>query len=146
MDADDITQEVLIRLWKNIDNFNIMAAKSYIMKITHNLCIDYLRKNQAMTVKMVDIDEIFEETYADKKQDIDKFVHTAMITEKIKEAIQRLPETLRSIIILYEIQELKYTEISKILNIPVNSVKVYLFRARKKLQEELNEYAKLETA
>ena len=44
MDADDITQEVLIRIWKNIERFNILAAKTWIMKTTHNLCIDYLRK------------------------------------------------------------------------------------------------------
>ena len=46
MDADDVTQEVLIRIWNNIGSFNIKAAKSWIMKTTHNLCIDYLRKRQ----------------------------------------------------------------------------------------------------
>ncbi len=47
MDADDITQEVLIKIWKNINQFNILAAKTWIMKTTHNLCIDYLRRRKS---------------------------------------------------------------------------------------------------
>ena len=65
MDADDITQEVFIRLWKNIDNFNMGSAASYIMKITHNLCLDYIRKNKLSLSREHAIDEIFEETYSD---------------------------------------------------------------------------------
>ena len=70
--------------------------------------------------------------------------HFKMIALKVKEAIQRLPENLRSVFVLYEIEEMKYKEISKALDLPVNSVKVYLLRARKKLQEELKDYARQE--
>jgi RNA polymerase sigma-70 factor (ECF subfamily) len=63
-----------------------------------------------------------------------------MMASKVKEAVQRLPDNLRSVFVLYEIEELKYKEISMALDIPINTVKVYLLRARKKLQEELKEY------
>ena len=56
MDADDITQEVFIKIWNNINNFNIKAAKSWIMRTTHNLCIDYLRKQQTSQKREVNID------------------------------------------------------------------------------------------
>ena len=46
MDAEDVTQEVLIRVWKNLNSFKIRSANSYIMKITHNLSIDMIRKRQ----------------------------------------------------------------------------------------------------
>ncbi len=59
---------------------------------------------------------------------------------KVKESIERLPENLRSIFVMYEINGLKYREISDSLEMPVNTVKVYLMRARKKLQEELKHY------
>ena len=59
---------------------------------------------------------------------------------KINEHIEELPENLKSVFVLYEVQGFKYKEISKILDIPINSVKVYLLRARKKLQEGLREY------
>ena len=51
MDADDVTQEVLIKVWKHIGDFNILAAKTWIMRTTHNLCIDYLRKRKSENTK-----------------------------------------------------------------------------------------------
>ena len=58
MDADDVTQEVLIRLWKNLDNFNLNAAGSYIMRMTHNLCIDYLRRRNISANREIEIDNV----------------------------------------------------------------------------------------
>ena len=63
-----------------------------------------------------------------------------ILKEKIHEAIERLPENFKSIFVMYELQGLKYKEISEILNLPLNSVRVYLLRARKKLQEDLREF------
>ena len=143
MDADDVTQEVMIRIWQNIDNFNMLAAKTWIMKTTNNLCIDYLRKRAVAVTRELEIDTDFEDTFSIKRNNDDPLIitHFKMIGSKVKEAIQRLPETLRSVFVLYEIQGFKYAEISGMLGIPLNSVKVYLLRARKKLQEELKNYA-----
>jgi len=62
------------------------------------------------------------------------------IYEQISLKIKKLPDNLKSVFVLYEIQGFKYREISKTLDIPINSVKVYLMRARKKLQEEFKSY------
>lgn len=145
MDADDITQEVLIRVWNNIDNFNLTSSKSYIMKIAHNLCLDYIRKNKKMAERNIEIDEYFEETYNDKSNtnNIEKKVDYNMIQEKISKIVERLPENQKTAFILSDVEGYKYKEISKIMDMPENSIKVYLLRARKKLQEELNRYEKL---
>ncbi len=142
MDADDVTQEVMIRIWQNIDKFNIMAAKTWIIKTTNNLCIDYLRRRTVAVNRESEIDEFFEDTYSSNTNNDNPYLttHFRMMASKVKEAIQRLPENLRSIFVLYEIEGLKYKEISKALDLPLNSVKVYLLRARKKLQEELKDY------
>lgn len=142
MDADDVTQEVMIRIWKNVDNFNVLAAKTWILKTTHNLCIDYLRKRKSYTMRGYSIDEMFEESYEAEGIRNDPYIlsHLKIMTDKIKEAIKKLPENLRSVFVLYEIQGFKYREISKSLDIPLNTVKVYILRARKKLQEELKHY------
>jgi RNA polymerase sigma factor (sigma-70 family) len=146
MDADDVTQEVMIRIWQNMGKFNIMAAKTWIIKTTNNLCIDYLRKRSISVNRENEIDELFEETYSANGNNENPYLttHFKMMASKVKEAIQRLPENLRSVFVLYEIEELKYKEISKALDLPLNSVKVYLLRARKKLQEELKEYEQQE--
>ena len=142
MDADDVTQEVMIRIWQNMDKFNILAAKTWIMKTTNNLCIDYLRKRSVAYAREQEIDEVFEDTYSENRNSDSPYLttHFKMMAAKVKEAIQKLPENLRSVFILYEIEGFKYGEISKMLDMPMNTVKVYLLRARKKLQEELKNY------
>jgi RNA polymerase sigma-70 factor, ECF subfamily len=142
MDADDVTQEVMIRIWQNIDRFNFLAAKTWIMKTTNNLCIDYLRKRKAESGKNLEIDEVFEDSFSLNRNSDNPMIttHFKMMASKIKEAIQRLPENLRSVFVLYEIQGFRYQEISKMLDMPLNTVKVYMMRARKKLQEELKYY------
>jgi RNA polymerase sigma factor (sigma-70 family) len=143
MDADDVTQEVMIRIWKNIDHFNILAAKTWIMKTTNNLCIDYLRKRSITVNREVEIDEVFENSYSNysKKDDPCITTHIKIMASKVKETIQLLPENLRSVFVLYEIEGFKYKEISKMLDMPLNSVKVYLLRARKELQKKLKNYS-----
>jgi RNA polymerase sigma-70 factor (ECF subfamily) len=139
MDAEDVTQEVFIRIWKNIDGVNVLSAQTWIMKTAHNLCIDTLRKRGIEVKRETAIDECFEETYAGDNRENDPSIRYQLkvMNEAIKEAIKKLPENLKSVFVLYEIENLKYKEISKTLDIPLNSVKVYLMRARKKLQEEL---------
>lgn len=142
MDADDVTQETMIRIWQNIDKFNVLAAKTWIIKTTHNLCIDCLRRRAVAVGREIEISEFFEDTYSKNKNSENPYLitHFKMAAQKLKEAIQRLPENLRSVFVLYEIEKMRYKEISKILDMPINTVKVYLLRARKKLQEELKDY------
>jgi len=145
MDAEDISQDVLIRLWNNMGKFKFSSAGSWIMRTTHNLCIDYLRREQSEKKRSVFIDEDTEDRIEDDTINGPEAKTLNKITnEKIKAAIQNLPENLKSVFVLYEIEGFKYREISDVLDIPVNSVKVYILRARKKLQKDLKEYAEYE--
>ncbi len=138
MDADDVTQEVLIRIWKNMNKFKLLSAKSWIMKTTHNLCIDFLRKRKKELEKNpLSTDDILDYTTNKQSENPVVITESKMIDTKVKEAIKRLPEKIRSTFVLYEIEGMKYKEISKVLDIPINSVKVYIMRARKNLQNEL---------
>jgi RNA polymerase sigma-70 factor, ECF subfamily len=143
MDAEDITQEVLIRTWQNINKFNFYAAKGWMMRTTHNLCIDCLRRNKKINFKEIQFEEDYHEEIADQELESnpDKFVDKIITEGEIKEAIERLPERFKSPFVLYELQEFKYKEISKILDVPLNTIKVNILRARKQLQKELKKYA-----
>jgi RNA polymerase sigma-70 factor (ECF subfamily) len=140
MDADDVTQEVLIRIWNNIGSFNIKAAKSWIMKTTHNLCIDYLRKRQNSLKREINLDSNMSISTTGTLTDTEVRVRKEFLKNKIQEGIDNLPQNLKSVFVLYELQGFKYQEISETLSMSLNSVKVYLLRARKKLQEDLREY------
>ena len=143
MDAEDVTQEVLIRTWQNINNFNFYAAKGWMMRTTHNLCIDFLRRNNKMNYNEIHIEEDYHEEIADTgiESNPGKLADKIITDDEIKAAIDRLPERIKSPFVLYELQEFKYKEISKILDIPLNTVKVNILRARKQLQKELKKYA-----
>ncbi len=138
MDADDATQEVLIRIWENLDNFKFESAQTWIMRTAHNACIDQIRRRKFSFEKEQYFDE---ELIMNENENPKSYAEENNLRERISDALKILPENLRSVFILYEFQEMKYEEISKVLEIPLNSVKVYLLRARKKLQEELKEYA-----
>jgi len=139
MDAEDVTQETLIKLWENLGKFKMQSARAWIMKTTHNLCVDFLRKRNRINGNEIlfkydgeenTIANITPDNYLGDFPDV-------LTTEIIENAIESLPYKLRSVFVLYELEGLKYREIADALEIPVNSVKVYLLRARKALQKQL---------
>jgi len=144
MDAEDITQEVMIRIWQNINKFNFLAARAWIMRTTHNLCIDYLRRNKNQYQKELSIDDNLSERIEDQRNAVmpDEALNQNLLDKNIKHAVESLPERLKSPFVLYELQGFKYKEISKILDVPLNTVKVNILRARKQLQKDLKLYAR----
>ncbi len=140
MDAEDITQEVFIKLWHNFDKINLKKAKPWLISSTHNLCIDYIRKRKNI---MKSTDDISNNITAEEEgflSDPEINYRRNLLKNKINNSIKKLPDNLKSVFVLYEIEGFKYREISQALNVPINSVKVYLLRARKKLQEDLKEF------
>jgi len=136
-DAEDVTQEVLLKIWQNMDRLQKGMTKSWVSTVTRNLCIDWARRRGARP----------DMTASGEPEELERIplrscgehgVDRNELRGHIEEAISRLPETLRSVIILREIEDLKYEEISDALNIPLNSVKSYIHRGRRMLREELS--------
>ena len=73
-------------------------------------------------------------------------VETADFSDVLQQALEELTEPYRSIVILREVQQLKYEEISEALELPLNTIKVYLHRGRRKLRIALQEYRNDESA
>lgn len=123
--AEDITQEVIIKLWKNIEKFKTEEhLKSWLIRVTINTSIDNNRyyKNKKETQLEENDDYYFEKEYHD-------------LLEKLK----KLKPIKRNIIYLYYYQGYKIKEISKILNINANTVNTNLARAKKELKNILEE-------
>lgn len=140
MDAEDITQDVFIKLWNNFDKINLLKVKPWVLSTTHNLCIDYLRKRKNQMNRSEEIQEHTNSDERDILSDPEISYKRNMLKERINNSIKKLPDNMKSVFVLYEIEGFKYREISQALDVPLNSVKVYLLRARKKLQEDLREF------
>jgi RNA polymerase sigma-70 factor (ECF subfamily) len=145
-DAEDVTQEVLVRLWKNLDELEDARILPWIIHVTRNACIDALRRRKSYRA-VVTQDPEGETTrfVASPSPGPGAAAESSDLKAQLEKAIQSLAEPYRSIVILREIQDLRYEEIVESMGLPLNTVKVYLHRGRRKLREELRAFASHES-
>ena len=144
----DLTQEALLRVAKNISSLkNPKHFKSWLNTIITNLFYDELRKSARKpdTISIEDTecensDFNILSLIPDKKCKPHEKCISNELEKIIKEAIQKLPEQFRIVIVLRELQELSYEEIAKLTSSSVGTVKSRIARARCKLQEGLKAY------
>ena len=135
-DAEDITQDVLVKLWHNFSTLKKRFVKSWIIKVTRNTCIDFSRKKKENVPAIHDNNEEeipFGESLIDLRPNPEQKAISNDINENITKLIGRLPDKMRSIIIMKDVQDLKYDFIAETMDLPLNSVKVYIHRGRKLL-------------
>ncbi|WP_211745522.1 sigma-70 family RNA polymerase sigma factor [Paenibacillus sp. Marseille-Q4541] len=136
-DALDAAQEALIRIYTKINSYEEKAQfKTWVQRIVTNICIDKFRRTKP-TVSIDEHEMVFED-----RQDVEHEVMLTYVSQDVQEAISQLPEHHRTVIVLRYLQELSYNEIADCLDLPLNTVKSYLFRARQQLQNLLQEYQK----
>jgi RNA polymerase sigma factor (sigma-70 family) len=132
-DAMDATQEALLKIYKHLPSFKgDSMLETWAQRIVTNVCMDQFRKRK----KVVFIQE--EACHEDRKAV--REVERGAIAADLKQAIEQLPDPQRTAIILRYVQEYNYKEIADAMQLPLNTVKSHLFRARKQLQEWLAEY------
>lgn len=137
-DAEDVTQEVLIRLWRHHKTLDLERISGWIMQVTRNACIDAYRKRKTYVQAVeTDTEGLSYQQAAGTEPSPAQAAEASEFQEQLEQALNRLSEPYRSIVILREIQDLKYDQISETLDLPLNTVKVYLHRGRKMLREAL---------
>lgn len=137
---EDIEQEVYIRTWKNLDKYEENGKfKSWINTITANLCRDYMKssyfKNSQNSV--TEDDELIQ--IKDERADIENVFIQKQRQKRIIKAIDALKPKFREVVIMYEMKNMSYEEISQKLNCPVGTVRSRLFNARKELSITLRD-------
>ena len=135
---EDIEQEVYIRTWKNLDKYKENGKfKSWINTITANLCRDYMkssyfRHSQNTVTEEDDLIQI-----RDEKENIESTFIQKQRQKRIMSAIDALKPKFREVIVMYEMQDMSYEEISEKLKCPVGTIRSRLFNARKELSVTL---------
>ncbi len=137
---EDIEQEVYIRTWKNKDKYKEQGKfKSWVNTITANLCRDYMKSSYFRNASnyVTEEDELIQ--IKDEKENIESSFMQKQRQKKIIEAIDALKPKLREVIVMYEMQEMSYEEISEKIKCPVGTVRSRLFNARKELSITLKD-------
>lgn len=139
--AEDIVQDTLVKLYTHKDYYrNIAKFSTWIYTIAGNLAKTELRKNKRRKVtNLSDMGSDDWEFEIPAKEDTAEEVYNQFDGEHINKAIQTLPDHFREVIILRDIQELSYEEVSNIVEVPLGTVKSRINRARLQLQEMLKE-------
>jgi len=139
-DAEDVTQDVLIRLWQNTEAIDTDRAGAWIMRVARNAVIDVTRRRRSRAgVIAEEVDHEIAANYAVNEPDTDRQVASREFREDLEAALAGVGEPYRSILVMREVQELSYGEITEAMDIPLNTVKVYLHRGRRMLRKVLKE-------
>lgn len=142
-DADDLTQEVFLKLYKSLKDFRGESKFfTYIYKISINYSLNHLNKNKKILLRKVDMENIDLKSL-DKKADEE--MDSSERSKLLEEAIESLPEQQRAVFNLRYYDNLSYEEISTILNRSVGGMKANYFHAIKKLEKFLKSNKKFET-
>ena len=137
-DAEEVVQDVLLRLWKNWREMEPDQLPAWITRVARNACLDALRRRKSYRKLVSDEDgEEALERAAAGGPGPEELMEASEFQQQLEVALQALPEEHRTIVVLREIQGLKYGEIAGALGLPLNTVKVYLHRGRRALREQL---------
>ncbi len=131
-EAEDATQEVLLKLWTN--NKKIAQYKNveaFSMTMTKNFCFDKLKSKQAQNLKIV------HSNYQDHNVALQKQVELNDSIGWVGKIIEALPEQQRMVIQLRDIEQYEFKEIAKMLEMSETAIRVTLSRARKTIRQQL---------
>ncbi len=125
-DARDVVQTAFEKMWRNREEVDAAKSKSYLFTVAYHQMIDHIRK-----VKRIQLREEFgEETRIQNRP-----AHN--LKKVLEDALGRLSETQRSLVLLKDYEGYSYDEIGQITGLNASQVKVYLHRARVQLKEYL---------
>ena len=147
-DAEDLTQEVFIRMYTSIDSFRGQSSlNTWLFRIAGNLCIDRFRRTRnraaaySLDEPLSDADQAHE--VADSTYEPHRLLENVEMAEQIQLALAKLPEKLRATLLLHDIEGMPYEEIAQIAGCPLGTVKSRLFNARMQLRQHLAGYLNL---
>lgn len=125
-DARDVVQTAFEKMWRNREDVEAARSKSYLFTVAYHQMIDHIRK-----VKRIQLREEFSDETRVETRPVNN------LKKVLDEALNRLNETQRSLVLLKDYEGYSYEEIGRIMNLNASQVKVYLHRARVQLKEYL---------
>lgn len=144
-DAEDVTQEVFLQIFKSIKNFKQDSTLStWIYRITVNKAFEFIRSKKRKK-RFAIVKSIFAKEEVEEPID---FIHPGIIEENrergrvLLKAINSLSEKQKTAFVLNKIENLSYKEISEVMKLSLSSVESLIFRAKENLKKKLSDFYK----
>ena len=125
-DSKDVVQSAFEKLWVNRESVENERSKSYLFTVAYHQMIDHIRKNKKISLQ----EDFSNETRTTSQPQPN-------VKKVLNEALHRLSETQRSLVLLKDYEGYSYDEIAQITSLSISQVKVYLHRARIQLKNYL---------
>lgn len=133
-EAEDITQEVFIKIYNSLSKYDPeFKFSTWALRITSNLCVDWLRKRKGETVPIEEVYDLKDDGLTPEDEYISKERQN-----RVQAAINKLPDKYKELIVLFHHRNLSYQEIMDITGETLTIVKNRLYRARQMLKDELS--------
>ena len=137
-EAEDLTQDIFLKIFKSLDTFDRRANfQTWLISVSRNLCIDHyrsVRKERETINRDVDTSEL--SAAAPGQSQIASLEQRDRV-ELLREALASLPKTLRTAVLMRDLQELSYHEIARELRLPEGTVKSRINRGRSELARQI---------
>jgi len=131
-DAEDLVQESYLRAFRSFDTFEGQDARAWLLAVVRNTCFTWLKKKGPQSA--VEFDEQMHSAAVEFPSAESVLVSQAALGS-LNDCLEALPAEFREAIVLRELEELSYKEISSIASVPIGTVMSRLARARKRLQD-----------
>jgi RNA polymerase sigma-70 factor (ECF subfamily) len=137
-DAADLTQEVLLRVKKGLITYRPVSIEGWLSRITTNLFLDEVRRRRRRPTEALPDDP---ERVLPSAAAADDVLSSVTLGADVQAALLALPEEFRTAVVLCDVAELSYAEISEALAIPVGTVRSRIHRGRLLLRQALTKAA-----
>jgi RNA polymerase sigma-70 factor (ECF subfamily) len=132
-DAEDVSQEALLRAFRFFRGFHGGDARAWLLQIVRNTCYTWLEKNRPVEL----MTEFNEELYPQSGATPESLAIAGDNRERLTRALEALPPRFREVLVLRELEGCSYKEIAVITSVPIGTVMSALARARQRLQRAL---------
>jgi RNA polymerase sigma-70 factor (ECF subfamily) len=130
-DAQDVVQEATVRAMRYIQGFRGESARAWLLQIVRHTCYSWLKENRPVERAVLDdFDDTWQDIAAPSTDEPPSIAMRKADRDQINEAIASLPVPYREVLVLRELEDLSYTDIARIAEIPVGTVMSRLSRAR----------------
>lgn len=135
-EAENLTQETFLRAWNVLPRLTLdKPLKPYFVRIAVNLCRDWAERKKLVNVTPLEIEN--ESDFPDADGDPLRAVSDAELRERVRAKMALLPPLYRTVITLRYTEEMSYDEMATALDLPLNTVRTHLHRAKTRLRELL---------